>query len=67
MVPAKRCVEVFTAGCPICDETVKLVKSSVCPSCDLKIYDLREGCTTDECRDKAKRYGVTSVPAVAVN
>ncbi len=67
MVTAKRLVEVFTAGCPMCDETVKLVKSSVCPSCDLKIYDLREGCATDECRDKARRYGVTAVPAVAVN
>jgi hypothetical protein len=67
MGTAQRLVEVFTAGCPICDETVNLVKSLVCPSCDLRIYDLREGCATNECRDKAKRYGVTAVPAVAVN
>jgi hypothetical protein len=67
MVTAKRRVEVFTAGCPICDETVNLVTSLVCPSCDLKVYDLREGCATNECREKAKRYGITAVPAVAVN
>lgn len=67
MANAKRRVEVFTAGCPICNDTVKLVKSLVCPSCDLKIHDLREGCATNECRDKAKRYGVTAVPAVAVD
>jgi len=67
MPNGKRLVEVFTAGCPICDDTVRLVQSLVCPSCDLQIYDLREGCATNECREKAKRYGITAVPAVAVN
>jgi glutaredoxin len=58
----KRKVEVFTAGCPICDETVNLVKSLVCPSCDLKIYDLRESGM-----DLAKQYGINSVPSIVVN
>jgi hypothetical protein len=31
------------------------------------IYDLREGCATNECRKKAAQYGITAVPAVAVN
>jgi hypothetical protein len=62
-----RRVEVFTAGCPVCDETVNLVQSLACPSCDVRIYDLREGCSTNECREKAIRYGVTAVPAVAVD
>lgn len=26
----KRLVEVFTAGCPLCDETVKLVRELIC-------------------------------------
>lgn len=67
MTITKRKVEVFTAGCPICHDAVQLVKSLICPSCDLRIYDLREGCATNECRDKARRYGITAVPAVAVN
>jgi glutaredoxin len=67
MVAAKRRVEVFTAGCPICEETVRLVNSMVCPSCEVQVYDLREGCATNESRKKAVRYGVTAVPAVAVN
>ena len=67
MATAKRKVEVFTAGCPICERTVNLVKSLACPSCEVRIYDLREGCSTNECREKATRYGVTAVPAVAVN
>lgn len=64
---AKRKVEVFTAGCPVCDETVKMVQSAACPSCKVVIYDLNKGCETNECRDKAKAYGIKRLPAVAVN
>ncbi len=67
MATAKRRVEVFTAGCPICDETVTLVQSLACPSCEVHAYDLHEGCATNECWEKATRYGITAVPAVAVN
>jgi hypothetical protein len=35
MATAKREVEVFTAGCPLCEETVNLVKSLACPNCEL--------------------------------
>ncbi len=67
MVPATRRVEVFTAGCPFCEEAVGLVRSLACPNCEVQVYDLREGCATDERREKAKWYGITAVPAVAVN
>ena len=62
-----RIVEVFTAGCALCDDAVKLVKSLACPNCEVKVYDLREGCATNECRDLAQRYGVKAVPAVVVD
>jgi protein-disulfide isomerase len=58
----KRKVEVFTAGCPLCDETVQLVKKLTCPSCDVTVYDLKK-----EGMDKAKEYGVSSVPTVVVD
>lgn len=67
MATVKRRVEVFIAGCPICEETVRLVQALACPSCDVQVYDLREGCATNECREKAHQYGITAVPAVAVN
>lgn len=63
----KRCVEVFTAGCAICEETVDLVESLACPNCEVRIYDVREGCASNECRDKARQYGITAVPAIAVD
>jgi hypothetical protein len=67
MTSEKRRVEMFTAGCSICEETVNVVKSLACPRCEVRVYDLREGCATNECREKAARYGITAVPAIAVN
>lgn len=59
---AKRRVEVFTAGCSLRDETVKLVKELACPSCEVNIYGLSKSGM-----EKAKEYGVNSVPAVVVD
>ncbi len=63
----KRKIEVFTAGCPICDEAVSQIKAAACPDCDITVYNLTEGCETMECRDKAKEYGIKSVPAVVID
>ncbi|OIO07215.1 MAG: glutaredoxin [Elusimicrobia bacterium CG1_02_63_36] len=63
----KRKIEVFTAGCPVCDEAVKTVQAAACPNCEVVIYDLIKGCATNECRDKAKTYRIKRLPAVAVD
>ncbi|MBI4455790.1 MAG: thioredoxin family protein [Acidobacteria bacterium] len=60
----KRSVELFTAACPCCDETIKLVQGMVCPSCDVQIHDMRSDKAAQE---KAKQYGIGSVPAVVVD
>lgn len=60
----KRTVEVFSAGCPSCDEAVELVQAIICPSCDLQIHDVR---TDQAAQVKARRYGVNRVPAVVVD
>lgn len=59
---AKRKVEVFTAGCPVCTDLVDLVKATACPDCEVTIYNLNQGQSVEE----AKRYGVTAVPSVVV-
>jgi hypothetical protein len=63
----KRQIEVFTAGCPCCDEAVQLVEEMACSNCEVTIYNLAEGCETDECRQKAKDYAIKRVPAVVVD
>ncbi len=62
----KRKVEVFKAGCPLCEDTVALVQSLACPSCEVTVYDLRAGYATNVCRERAKEFGVTSVPTVVI-
>lgn len=64
---SKRTIEIFTAGCPCCDDAVRVVNEAACPSCEVVIHDLREGCATDECRDLAREYGIRAVPAVVVD
>ncbi len=64
---ANRKIEVFTSGCPVCEPVVALVKKIACSSCNVVIYDLNAGCATNECRDKAKKYGITKVPAIVVD
>lgn len=59
----RRTVELFTAGCPCCDEVVKLVKSLACPSCDVQIFDMR---SDKAAQGRAGRYGIRSVPAVVI-
>lgn len=64
---AKRIVEVFTAGCYLCEQAVQQVKEQACPNCEVKVYDLNKKCETGECEEKAKQYGIETVPAVAIN
>ncbi len=63
----KRLIEIFTAGCYICENAVKEIKTLACPNCEVKVYDLYKKCNTNECVEKAEQYGVKSVPAVAIN
>lgn len=63
----KRKIEVFTAGCPVCEPVVEMVQSLACDSCDVTVYSLSEQCDTEICVDKVREYKITSLPAVAVN
>lgn len=63
----KRQIEVFTAGCPVCEPVVKTVNEMACDFCEVTIYNLVEQCDSKICIDKMKEYNITSLPAVAVN
>ena len=58
-----RRVEVFTAGCPVCEEAVQLVRGLICESCDLQVFDMK----TTVGQAKAKQYGVERLPTVVVS
>ncbi len=58
----KRQVEVFTAGCPVCEPTVQLVQELACSDCEVTVYDLSK-----QGAEKIQEYGITTVPAVVVD
>ncbi len=58
-----RKIEVFSAGCPVCDEAVEMVKRNACQSCDIEVLDMMN----PEVAKRAKALGVRSVPAVAID
>ena len=63
----KRKIEIFTANCPVCDPVVKLVNELSCGNCDVTVYDMIKLCDDQSCLNKAKEYGITRIPAVAVD
>lgn len=60
---AKRKIEVFSAGCPVCEETVELVNRVACPSCEVSVLDMKDPAVAG----RAKELGIRSVPAVVID
>jgi hypothetical protein len=59
----KRRIEVFSAGCAACEETVAMVKRLACLSCDVAVLDMHDPGVAA----KAKGYGVSRVPSVVID
>lgn len=60
---AKRKVEIFSAGCSVCNDTVELVKRISCPSCDVTVLNMND----QKVAHRARSLGIGSVPAVVVD
>ncbi len=60
---AKRKIEVFSAGCAVCKDTIDMVNRAACPSCEVSILDMSD----PNVASRARSLGVRSVPAVAVD
>lgn len=59
----KRKIEVFGAGCPLCEEAADLVRRLACPSCEVVLLDMND---IDVAR-RARDLGVRRVPAIAID
>jgi hypothetical protein len=68
----KRQVEIFTAGCPVCEPAVQLVREMACPDCNVTVHNLggaeasgfSGGATAAA---KAANYGIKVVPAIVID
>lgn len=59
----KRQIEIFSAGCPVCKDTIDLVNRLACSSCEISVLDMND----KEVAARATELGIRSVPAVTVN
>lgn len=59
----KRQIEIFSAGCPVCQDTIDLVNRLACTSCEISVLDINDSKTAA----RATELGVKSVPSVAIN
>ncbi len=59
----KRTIEIFSAGCPVCDAAAAEVRKAACPSCEVTVLDMNDPAVAA----RARELNVRSVPAVAVD
>lgn len=59
----KRKIEIFSAGCPVCQEAITMVKDNACASCEVTILSMN----IPSVSSRAKSLGIRSVPAVVIN
>lgn len=63
MTDKRRKIEIFSAGCSACEDAIREVKQAACPSCDIRVLDMK----TPEVRRRAAELGIKSVPAVVID
>lgn len=59
----QRQIEVFSAGCGVCEDVIALVKRIACTSCNIVVHDMHDIRNAA----RAKAMGVRSLPAVAID
>ena len=59
----KHKIEVFSAGCPACDEAVQIVNRIACSSCDIEVLDMHQ----PNVAARAQQLGINRVPAIVID
>jgi hypothetical protein len=60
---SKRRIEVFTAGCELCDDVVQQVRAAACDSCEIEVRSTHEKRNAEA----ARGYGIERLPAVVID
>ena len=59
----KRKIEIYSAGCTICNNAIDQIRESACPSCEIIIHDMMQ----PEVQRSADGLGILSLPAVVID
>jgi len=60
---AKRKIEIFSAGCPVCQEAIAMIQNNACASCAVTILDMNDPAVSS----RANSLGIKSVPAIVID
>lgn len=63
MTNRKRKIEIFSAGCATCKETIDMVKQVASAEHEVHVHDMHR----QEVAARAKQQGVRSLPAIVVD
>jgi len=58
-----RKVEIFSAGCPVCEEAAEKVNKIVCEYCEVNVLDMNN----PEVKVRADELEIHSVPAIVID
>jgi len=59
----KRKIEIYSAGCSICNNAIDQIREASCPSCEIIIHDMM----LPEVQRSAGGLGILSLPAVVID
>lgn len=59
----KRQIEIFSAGCPVCNDTVEQIENIACGCCEINVLDMND----TEIAKRASTLGIRSIPAVVID
>jgi len=59
----KRQIEVFSAGCPACEDAITMVQDLACPACEVTVLDMNDA----KVASRAKSLSIRSAPAVVID
>ena len=62
-MPNQRQVEVFSAGCPVCEVLIERVHDIACRSCEVTVLDMNDPAIAA----RATSLGIASLPAVVID
>ncbi len=60
---AKRQIEIFSAGCPVCEAAIARINDIACPSCEVTTLDMN----APGVAERADALGIRSLPAVVID
>jgi len=63
MATTRHRIEVFSAGCAVCKDTIEMVRRVACSDHDVQVHDMHHG----DAAARANSLRIHSVPAVVIN